>query len=317
MAKKRSKSKAKNKTKIISAVLTIIITLVAFLLYEFVLKPEKETYDIPEGSCEFHMIDVGQGDAILIRVDDKNILIDTSEAGEKQKLVDYLKKYNVTEIEYFVATHPDSDHIGNAAYVIENYTIKNVILSPKEHTSKTYEKMISAIEAKVESGEIQNVINPQEAYPEIGYDGLGDSIMVGELELKMLGPIGTFSNSDNNNPSVVIMARWGNNKVLLTGDAETKAEQRIIEEYGSALKCDVLKVGHHGSHSSTWESGLLQYAKPTYATISCGTGNSYGHPHTEAMNALQEHNVTVYRTDLQGSIVVKSDGETITITTEK
>ncbi len=319
MAKRRTsaKSKAKMKTKIISTILAIVIALIAFVLYEFVFKPEEETYDIPEGSCEFHMIDVGQGDAILIRAGDKNILIDTSEGGEKEKLVDYLEKYSVTEIEYFVATHPDSDHIGNAAYIIENYTVHNVILSPKEHTTKTYERMISAIEAKVESGEIKNVINPQEAYPEIDYDGLGDSIMVGELELKMLGPIGTFSSSDNNNPSVVIMARWGNKKVLLTGDAETKAEERLIEEYGSALKCDVLKVGHHGSHSSTWEADLLDYAQPTYATISCGVGNTYGHPHVEALNALQEHNVTVYRTDLQGSIVITTDGEKITITTEK
>ena len=141
--------------------------------------------------------------------------------------------------------------------------------------------------------------------------------MVGELELKLLGPIGTFSSSDNNNPSVVIMARWGNNKVLLTGDAETKAEERLIEEYASALKCDVLKVGHHGSHSSTWESGLLDYAKPTYATISCGVDNKYNHPHTEAIDELEEHNVTIYRTDINGSILVTTDGEKITITTEK
>lgn len=289
--------------------LILIFSLVSCEALLALFEPPDETYEIPEGSCEFHMIDVGQGDAILIRVDGKNILIDTSESGEREKLVAYLEKYNVTEIEYFVATHPDSDHIGSADYVINNYTINNVILSPKEHTSKTYERMISAIEAKVESGEIKDVINPQ--------DMLGESIMVGDLELKMLGPIGEYSKSDNNNPSVVIMARWGNTKVLLTGDAETKAEERLIEEYGNDLKCDVLKVGHHGSHSSTWESGLLDYAQPTYATISCGEGNSYGHPHTETMEALEEYNVTVYRTDTDGSIVITTDGEEITIETEK
>ena len=312
MAKRRYKNKTKKK--IISAVIAAIIAIISFFVYEFAFKPEEKNYEIPEGTCEFHMIDVGQGDATLIRVplEDgsvKNILIDTSEPGEREKLTDYLEKYGVTELEYFVATHPDSDHIGSADYVINNYTVRNVILSPKEHTTKTYERMIEAIEAKVASGEIENVINPQ--------DMLGESITVGELEMTMLGPIGEFSKNDNNNPSVVIMARWGNNKVLLTGDAETEAEERIIQRFGSQLDCDVLKVGHHGSHSSTWESDLLEYATPTYATISCGEGNSYGHPHYEALNALEEYDVAVYRTDLCGSIVVSCDGENIKIITEK
>ena len=186
---------------------------------------------------------------------------------------------------------------------VNNYKINNVIISPKEHTSATYERMIEAIENKVESGEIKEVINPQ--------DMLGETIMVGELELRMLGPIGEFSSNDNNNPSVVIMARWGNTKVLFTGDAETEAEERIIERFGNELKCDVLKVGHHGSSSSTWESGLLDYAKPTYGIISCGVGNKYGHPHTETLDALEEYNVPVYRTDIDGTIVLVSDGTTI------
>ena len=309
MAKRRKKSKASVKRKVISSILAVIVAIIAFFVYQFVLKPGDENHNVPDGTCEFHMIDVGQGDATLIRVGDKNILIDTSESGEREKLVNYLSEQGVTELEYFVATHPDSDHIGSADYVINNYTVRNVILSPKEHTTKTYERMIEAIENKVASGEIKEVINPQ--------DMLGESIMVGDLELKMLGPIGTFASDDNNNPSVVIMARWGNKKVLLTGDAETKAEERIIEEFGAQLKCDVLKVGHHGSHSSTWESGLLEYAKPTYATISCGTDNKYGHPHSEPLEALKKSNVTVYRTDLQGSILISINNDEITITTEK
>lgn len=259
-----------------------------------------QDYEIPEGTIEYHFIDVGQGDAILILVDEKAILIDTSESGERDKLTAYLEKLEITELEYFVATHPDADHIGSAAYVVENYDIKNVIMSPKTHTTKTYENFILALEAKEEI----NVINSQ--------DVLGDSIMVGELEMKILGPIGEFSKNDNNNPSVVIMARWGNTKVLLTGDAETDAEERIIERYGYSLQCDVLKVGHHGSNSSTWESGLLEYTKPSMAVISCGEGNKYGHPHAETMNALREAGVTVYRTDLEGTIILTSNGETIT-----
>ncbi len=307
--RRKSKSRASVKRKVISTIIALVLAIIAFFVYEFILKPKDENHNVPEGTCEFHMIDVGQGDATLIRVGNKNILIDTSESGEREKLVNYLEKQGVTELEYFVATHPDSDHIGSADYIINNYTVHNVILSPKEHTTKTYERMIEAIEAKVDSGEIKDVINPQ--------DMLGESIMVGDLELKMLGPIGEFSKNDNNNPSVVIMARWGNKRVLLTGDAETEAEERLIEEYGSELKCDVLKVGHHGSDSSTWKSGMLQYTKPTYATISCGVGNSYNHPHKEPLDALAQSNVEVYRTDLQGTILISINNDVIEITTEK
>ena len=302
MAKRRTSRRKSKTTKIISAVLALIILAASFLYYQFCYKPEE--YDVPEGTIEYHFIDVGQGDAELILVDGKAILIDTSTAKERDKLVSYIDGLGIKEFEYIVLTHPDEDHIGSADHVINNYKINNVILSPKEHTTATYERMIEAIEAKVESGEIKDVINPQ--------DMLGENIMVGELELRMLGPIGEFSKSDMNNPSVVIMARWGNTKVLLTGDAETKAEERIIERFGKELKCDVLKLGHHGSHSSTWESGLLDYAKPTIGIISCGEGNKYGHPHKEALDALAEHNVTVYRTDIDGTIILVSDGTTIT-----
>ena len=301
MAKKRSKSRKNQKTKVLSFILALILAAASFVYYKWCY--EEETYDIPEGSIEYHFIDVGQGDAELILVDDKAILIDTSTAKERDKLISYIDGLGIKELEYIVLTHPDEDHIGSADYVINNYKINNVILSPKEHTSATYERMIEAIENKVESGEIKEVINPQ--------DMLGETIMVGELELRMLGPIGEFSSNDNNNPSVVIMARWGNTKVLFTGDAETEAEERIIERFGNELKCDVLKVGHHGSSSSTWESGLLDYAKPTYGIISCGVGNKYGHPHTETLDALEEYNVPVYRTDIDGTIVLVSDGTTI------
>jgi competence protein ComEC len=302
MAKRRTSRRKSKQTKIISAVLALIILAASFVYYQFCYKPEE--YDIPEGTIEYHFIDVGQGDAELILVDGKAILIDTSTAKERDKLVSYIDKLGIKEFEYIVLTHPDEDHIGSADHIINNYKINNVILSPKEHTTATYERMIEAIEAKAESGEIKEVINPQ--------DMLGESIMVGELELKMLGPIGEFNKTDMNNPSVVMMARWGNTKVLLTGDAETTAEERIIERFGNELKCDVLKLGHHGSHSSTWESGLLDYAKPSIGIISCGEGNKYGHPHTEALDALAEYNVTVYRTDIDGTIVLTSDGTTIT-----
>ena len=278
---------------------------------------EEESYEIPEGTAEFHFIDIDQGDAILILVDGKAILIDTGEGKEKEALDAYLENLGITELEYFITTHPDSDHIGSAAHVVENYKINHIILSPKEHTTKTYEKFITAIENKVDNGEIleENVMIAEG-------DLLGESLYVGELEMRILGPVdpSAFKRNDNNNPSVVIMARWGNNKVLLTGDAEKEAELQLIGEYGSYLKCDVLKVGHHGSSSSTHREdpangimyGFLYYVEPKIGVISCGVDNDYGHPHKETLDELEEFDVEILRTDLLGSIVLTSDGTNIT-----
>ncbi len=301
MAKRKSKRKTQ---RIIKSVLGIILLIAAFFVY-MCNKPD-ENYEIPDGTAEFHFIDIGQGDAELILVNDKAILIDTGDIGsdDREKLTNYLDKLNIKELEYFIATHPDADHIGSAAYVVENYNIKNVIMSPKEHDSKTYENFILALEER----EHINVINAQEK--------LGESIYVDELEMKILGPIGDCEELSKNNASVVIMARWGNTKVLLTGDAEKEAENSLIARYSTQLDCDILKVGHHGSHSSS-QNNFIKFAAPEYAIISCGVDNKYEHPHDEALNTLNYYKAKIYRTDLQGSIVASTDGENITFKTEK
>lgn len=305
MAKRRSKKKTTQN--IIKGALAIVLLIAAFFIYQCYGPSEDNTdYEIPDGTAEFHFIDIGQGDAELILVNDKAILIDTGDIGsdDREKLTNYLEKLNITDLEYFIATHPDADHIGSAAYVVENYNIKNVILSPKVHTSKTYENFINALEER----EHINVINAQEK--------LGESIYVDDLEMKILGPIGDCEKLSNNNASVVIMARWGNTKVLLTGDAEKEAENSLIARYSTQLDCDILKTGHHGSHSSS-QNNFIKFTNPEYAIISCGVDNKYEHPHTETLQTLNYYEVEVYRTDLQGSIVASTDGETITFKTEK
>ena len=278
---------------------------------------EEIKYDVPEGNAEFHFIDIDQGDAILILVNGKAVLIDTGVSSQRDELDEYLANLGITELEYFIETHPDSDHIGGAAHVVQNYKINNIILSPKEHTTKTYENFIAAIETKVDNGEI-----PEENVKIAEGDLIGSSVFIGEFEMKILGPVdpSEFKKSDNNNPSVVIMARWGNNKVLLTGDAEKEAELQLVEKYGSQLKCDVLKVGHHGSHSSTHPAdpdngiayGFLYYTQPKTAVISCGADNDYGHPHKETLDQLEALNIETFRTDIHGSVVLVSDGTNIT-----
>lgn len=314
---RRSKKAAQKrlKKKVVTTLVTIILALIALAVGYFMKKDDTpENYEIPEGSVEYHFIDIGQGDSILIAVDNKFVLIDTGDRGsdDRAKLTAYLDKMNVTELEYFVTTHPDADHIGSAAYVMENYEVKNVILSPKENTTNLYNDFISAIEAK----ESTNVIIADQ-------EEIGNKYNVGELEMTILGPIDAdeYSSKDMNNPSVIIMARWGNTKVLLTGDAEKEAELKLVEAYGSALDCDVLKVGHHGSRSSTHQAdssegianGFLYYTKPEIAIISCGEGNKFGHPHQETLDELARNNVEVHRTDLEGSIVIVSDGENVSL----
>lgn len=302
---RRKKKKFKRTVK---TILTIILLITAFFVYKCYgpSSNDEPSYEIPDGTVEFHFIDIGQGDASLILVGEDAILIDTGDRGseEREKLTSYLEKLNITKLKYFVATHPDADHIGSAAYVVENYEIENVIMSPKTHTSATYENFISALEER----EQINVINAQ--------DKLGESLYVGELEMKILGPIGEYDSGDNNNPSVIIMARWGNTKVLLTGDAEKEAEKRLIVEYGKELDCDVLKVGHHGSRSSS-QNSFIGYVKPEYAIISCGVDNDYEHPHDETISILNYHKAEIHRTDLEGSIVVSTNGESISIKSEK
>ena len=307
----------KKKRKTLKAILSIICLIIAFFVYRNYDGKEPQNNEIPEGTAEFHFIDIGQGDAILIFADDKTVLIDTGDRADedREKLVNYLKEMNVTTIDYFVATHPDSDHIGSAAYVVENYDIKNVIMSPKTHTSKTYENFITALEERPQI----NVINAQDMLGKDVVDEVEKELPEEEktdLELKILGPIGEYNSDDNNNPSVVIMARWGNTKVLLTGDAEKEAEERLRVEYKTELDCDILKVGHHGSTSST-ELAFLKFVKPEYAVISCGVDNKYNHPHKEILDNLDYIEAQIYRTDLQGTIVASTDGENITFRTEK
>lgn len=316
MATKTKRKTKKQTQNLIKTVLSVILIILAFFIYKYTQGAD-EVYDLPDGTAEFHFIDIGQGDATLILADDKTVLIDTGDRAEEDraKLVKYLKDKNITTIDYFVATHPDADHIGSAAYVVENYDIKNVILSPKTHTSKTYENFITALDERPQI----NVINAQEMLGKDVVDEMEKNMPEEEksdLELKILGPIGEYNKDDNNNPSVVIMARWGNTKVLLTGDAEKEAEERLRMEYYDKLDCDILKVGHHGSSSSS-TNAFIKYVKPEYAVISCGVNNDYNHPHKEALDVLEFYKAKIYRTDLQGSIVAATDGETITFKTEK
>lgn len=241
-----------------------------------------------------HFLDVGQGDSIFIELpDNKTMLIDASEKEYADRITTYIYSCGYNSLDYVVATHPHSDHIGGMADVIGSFSVGNVILSPATHTTKTYTNMLTAIDnsgAKVTLGT---------AGTELFSDG--------DLSAVVIAPV-TEDYSDLNNSSVMIMLSYCEKKFLFTGDAEEEEEYTVTAD----VKCDVLKVGHHGSSTST-SGAFLTAASPEYAVISCGAGNSYGHPHTETIDKLKKAGVNIYRTDLQGDIVMTCDGKNITV----
>lgn len=252
----------------------------------------------PEGDeMAIHYIDVGQGDAALLQTPAGNVLIDCGSKEYGNDVVEYLKAQGVETLEYAIFTHPHEDHMGCAAYVLSNIEVKNVIMNDRLSTTNYFEEALDVIE--------QKNINTILAVP-------GDIYTVGALQLRILGPYSEkFSNQDTNNSSVIIHATYGNRAFLFTGDAEELGEEELLEHHGNELKCDIFSAGHHGSRTSN-SLALLQAASPEYVVISVGDGNSYGHPHEEALDVFTRVGTTVLRTDKLGSIVFVTDGEALT-----
>lgn len=271
---------------------------------------ETETEELPE-EISVHIIDVGQGDAILIMTESGNMLIDSGDLGNtpRQKLTDYLTAHNVTSFEYAVFTHTDADHIGSADYIVENYEVKNVIMPDYAATTKVYSRLIEAIEKKKDVNLIL-IGEDTEVCEQSGY-----TFTLGPITNTVMGPTKDFK--DANEMSVVIKSVYGETSILFTGDAEHKSEEAMLEKYTKGeLDCDILKVGHHGSSTSTTDE-FLDAVSPEVALISCGDGNKYGHPNTETTDKLDMANIKIFRTDHHGSIVITTDGVTYSVTTEK
>lgn len=243
-----------------------------------------------------HYIDVGQGDCTLLQTAQGSVLIDCSEPEYGEDIVAYLNSQGVTSLEYFIITHPDADHMGAAAHIIENLDVKHVIMNGQEKGTKFFEKALDAMEAKGIEGTIA---------------GPGDYFEIGALQLNILGPY-EIKNEEWNEASLIIHAVYGNRSFLFTGDAETEGEANLLEHHAGELSCNVFQAGHHGSRTSN-SLALLQAASPQYVVISCGKDNDYGHPHEEALDSFEAVGATVYRTDKDGTIVFITDGKELTI----
>ncbi|MDL2300914.1 MBL fold metallo-hydrolase [Lachnospiraceae bacterium OttesenSCG-928-D06] len=265
---------------------------------EDLLPAESELIDTAEKtggvdtSLEIHFIDVGQGDATLIKCGDAAMLIDAAENSKGTLIQNYLQKQGIKKLDYLILTHPDADHIGGAAVVITKFEIDTVFMSNFEKDNKTYRNLLQTLSEKRLSWSM----------PEIG-----SSYTLGESTFTIVGPVKNYENP--NDASIALRLEFGNTSFLFSGDAEEGAEADILAT-GLELQADVYKVGHHGSKSSS-SLEFLDAINPTYAVISCEEGNSYGHPHAQTMNSLRERGISVYRTDEQGSLIVTSDGNSI------
>lgn len=251
---------------------------------------------------EIDVIDVGNADSILVTNSGQSLLIDAGENNDGDKIISFLHSHNVNKLNYVVATHPDSDHIGGMDDVINAFPIDTYLMSvmPKAitPTTKTYQDVLKALD--------KNDITPTEAKP-------GESYALGGANLAILGPVGTFDTT--NNMSVICRITYGSRHFLFMGDAEKEAENALLSS-GADVSADFIKIGHHGSRSSSQEK-FLEAVNPRYAAITCGAGNDYGHPHPETLATLKKLGIAYYRCDLNGTITVTSDGNTIDVSTEK
>lgn len=249
-----------------------------------------------EGEMQVHFLDVGQGDCALIVADGCTILIDASykKNSVTEGIIDYIKNLGITEIDYFILTHPHADHIGGAPEIIEEFTIKNALMPDCVTDTAIFEATLDAIE--------NSSLNLIEAVS-------GDSYQVGDVTFKILAP-NNETGKNLNNYSIVLKLSFGSTSVMFTGDAEEESEEKILSIYPSELlDSDILKMGHHGSSTSSTRE-FLEAVSPDVAIMSLGEGNSYKHPHKETLDKLEDLNIPYYRTDLHGTVVFVSDGET-------
>lgn len=243
-----------------------------------------------------HYIDVGQGDSILIQVNNKNLLIDSGPKSDRKKLFSYLSSLYLDKLDYVIATHPHDDHIGNMAEVIKKYNVSKFYAPKVQSSTKTFEQMIDALKSKnLKINVIKKGTN---------------SINLGEnTKISVFSPT-KDSYEDLNNYSPVIKIEYGNTSFLFTGDAQEDVEKDILAN-NEDIEADVLKIGHHGSSTSTGE-GFLSKVNPSISVISVGKDNMYNHPSENTIKHLTENNIIIYRTDKDGTILLCSDGYKIT-----
>lgn len=252
----------------------------------------------PEEVLQVHFIDVGQADCAFLEYGDFTMLIDGGNKADSSLVVSYLEQQGVEELDVVVCTHAHEDHVGGLPGVLAVYPTAAVYAPTKTYSSNIYDDFLYYVDQQG-----LEIIIPSP----------GDVIEAEGLTITVLGPVDSYS--ETNNTSIILRIDHEANSFLFTGDMETSAERDMLDYWGDTFNwnVDVLKVGHHGSDTSTGYR-FLNAVMPTHAIISVGAGNSYGHPHEVPLSRLEDAGCVIYRTDELGHIIATSDGETITVT---
>lgn len=316
-AKKRRHSHQKDK-RIIWVYIAAILILLVIIWYEHYTTQQAETQEpqdsfyieiveapvaneVPEGELLYlHMIDCGQGDSFLFEQNGKYALVDCGTRSTGKEVVKYLQKEGVDELQFIVGTHPHDDHMGGMEEVLKNFKC-NQIYMPKVDKGLVTSNWYLSLMKKIKQDKLK-VINPK----------VNESFMLEEACFTVVGQLTSKEAGENlNNYSTVIKVSMGEMDVLMTGDAETPVENKMLEN-NMPLDCEILKVGHHGSTTSTSQK-FLQAVSPDIALISCSIGNKYNHPCEDTLNKLEKSSIPVYRTDENGDVVVTISPKDITL----
>lgn len=256
-----------------------------------------DTDKVENNLIKIHYIDVGQGDSIFIELPNKKtMLIDAGESSKGKIVSSYISNLGYYKIDYIVGTHPHTDHIGGLAHIINSFDIGNIYMPKAVSTSKTYENLLNTISQK----------GLKITTARAGVNIVSES----NLNINIVAPNREYS--DLNNSSAVVKITYGNRKFLFMGDAETKSENDIISD----VSADVIKVGHHGSDTSSGQS-FVNKVNPKYAIIMVGNNNQYNHPYQIIIDRWINSGAKVYRTDINGNIIVISDGNSLDINSSR
>lgn len=259
---------------------------------------EKTKYDrretTEEGMLEVHFMDVGQGDSILVRSEEENMLIDAGTNEDEEMVVSYLKKLGIEHLDYVIATHPHIDHIGGMDAVMENFSVGICFMPQETYSSDSY-------------NDVMEIVQEQEIL--ISHPDSQERYEIGSGQFVFITPDSNNQYEDVNDSSLGIRLTNGKHSFLLCGDISTSIENQILDS-GILIRSDVMKLNHHGSSdANSWD--FIKEVSPSYVVVTCGRRNEFGHPHEKVMKRIKKSGAGIFRTDRQGTVVFFSDGKNL------